>query len=109
MIDLEKEREAFMIMAKDQKANIENFSQAEDHFKTWCLRAELAQAEINDLKQKLARYENPDYVSVPRRPTNAMIGSGQSSDDKFLYHYQVSSVWDAMIEEWEKDRDLQDS
>ena len=94
MIDLEKEREAFMRMSKDQKANIENISQVEEHFKTWCLRAELAQAEINkereqateyyaeceylkaeitELKQKLARYENPDYVLVPRIPTDEML------------------------------------
>ena len=59
--------------------------------------------QLEYLKKKLARYENPDYVLVPRKPTNAMIGSGQRSGDDFLYHYQVSNVWVAMIEAVEKD------
>lgn len=42
------------------------------------------------------------HVLVPKTPTNAMVSSGQNSCEDFLYHYQVSSVWDAMIKEVEK-------
>lgn len=45
------------------------------------------------------------HVLVPKTPTNSMVSSGQNSCEDFLYHYQVSSVWDAMIKEVEKKND----
>lgn len=88
MIDIEKEREAFI------KVYTEIYGEHDQLWQGWKARAELAQAEINkerehyveyridtahledeinELKQKLARYENPDYVLVPRIPTDEML------------------------------------
>lgn len=100
MIDLEKERESFEEWAlnfeldikvvdfsgsiKCKDANGEqvefcyNDAETELAWYSWKRRAELAQAEINELKQKLARYKNPDYVLVPREPTEKMIWFGES-------------------------------
>ena len=79
MINFDKEREAFEAWQDSIGSNIAkrgleyvNDRTASEWF-SWRNRAALAQAEINELKQKLARYENPDYVLVPREPTKAMI------------------------------------
>lgn len=108
-LNCDKEREVFEVVVKKHGADIKDEVNTPEHFKTWCFRAEIAQAEeaklqaqITELQQKLANYENPDYVLVPRNPTNAMIGAGQDSEDRQLYHYEVSSVWGKMIEEVEK-------
>lgn len=52
--------------------------------------------EINELKQKLARYENPDYVLVPREPTKAMMDAGDEKQD-YTWVY-VDEIYKAMIE-----------
>lgn len=88
---------------------------------SWSKRAELAQSEINkereqateyyvdcehlkeeinDLKQKLARYENPDYVLVPREPTKEVV---DVADSLLLFHASTLESYKAMIEAVEKD------
>lgn len=105
MIDLEKERKSFEKTCTKHGANIGNNMHTEDNFKTWCLRAKLAQAEIIELKQKLARYENPDCVLVPRKPTKEIVNHLEYSmaekilkdDEDFIELYK------AMIKAVEKD------
>lgn len=87
------------LKAEQDRSNQER-EQATEYF-TDC---EFMKTQITELQQKLAKYENPDYVLVPRNPTNAMIGAGQDSEDRQLYHYEVSSVWGKMIEEVEKSK-----
>lgn len=71
-------------------------------------------SEITELKQKLARYENPDYVLVPRRPSVLML----SILDKEIKEANIrnaytqdrsesipSVAYKAMIEAVEKEND----
>ena len=66
MVDLDKERELFI------KVYTEIYGEHDQLWQGWKERAKLAQSEINELKQKLARYENPDYVLVPRNLSNEL-------------------------------------
>ena len=102
MIDLKKEREAFkqkMInehpnYKKQQEFEINRYGDfswigTDSDFEIWQMCAEEKQAEINDLKQKLNeahksraswveyknKVENPEYVLVPRRPTDESLKS----------------------------------
>lgn len=87
MIDLEKERELFEKFFQGYSFILDFCNEKNQYkadithavFTAWITRAELAQAEkaklqaqIAELQQKLARYENPDYVLVPRKPTEKM-------------------------------------
>ena len=124
MIDLAKEvKEEFEKLAKENDMPINEYwcddgtySQYEHHKTSdaynfyrdgWNKRAELAQAEITELKQKLARYENPDYVLVPREPTKEIVNHLEDSmaeiilkdDEDFIEAYK------AMIEAMEKDHE----
>lgn len=107
-LNYDKEREAFESNGIAKEYGVIRMNAG---WSAWQRRAEIAQAEekklqdkITELQQKLAQYENPDYVLVPRNPTNAMISAGQDNEDRQLYHYEVSSVWGKMIEEVEKSK-----
>ncbi len=109
MIDFDKEREAFEAWQDSIGSNIAkrgleyvNDRTASEWF-SWRNRAALAQAEINELKQKLARYENPDYVLVPREPTKAMMDAGDEKQD-YTWVY-VDEIYKAMIEAVEKEHE----
>lgn len=124
MIDLEKEREAFkQKMLKDhynykkeQEFEINRYGDfswigTDSDFEIWQMCAEEKQAEINDLKQKLNeahksraswveyknKVENPEYVLVPRRPTDESLKSISGNIDNARHIYK------AMIEAVEKD------
>ncbi len=113
MIDLVKEREAFEQWQYSMGSNTASINGAYVSERTssewfaWNNRAELAQAEITELKQKLARYENPDYVLVPREPTKEIVNHLEDSmaeiilkdDEDFIEAYK------AMIEAMEKDHE----
>ena len=102
MIDLEKEKEAYAkynhgyAMSPDECAEEAG----------WIARAELAQDEISELKQKLARYENPDYVLVPRNSNNHIEDiMNEIIWDKggFQIHRESNKiVYEAIIEAVEK-------
>ncbi len=93
MIDLEKEREAFETNWLSLGGKLDNFEYTTDQMYSlskeaskklseqdklisimiinqswsyWLNFARAKQAEITELKQKLARYENPDYVLVQK-------------------------------------------
>ena len=64
------------------------------------------QAEINDLKQKLACYENPDYVLVPRKSNAKLLNAlekGFAWGDDGDGEYNPIIGYKAMIEAVEKD------
>ena len=94
MIDLEKEREAFI------KVYTEIYGEHDQLWQGWKKCAELAQDEITELKQKLARYENPNYVLVPRMPTKNMLDAGFVDGD---YGCSTLQIYKAMIEAVEKE------
>lgn len=123
MIDLEKEREAFEINWLSLGGKLDNFEYTTDQMYSlskeatkklseqdklisimiinqswsyWLNFARAKQAEITELKQKLARYENPDYVLVPREPTKAMMDAGDEKQD-YTWVY-VDEIYKAMIE-----------
>ncbi|ESK40295.1 hypothetical protein P256_00742 [Acinetobacter nectaris CIP 110549] len=108
MIDLEEEKQ-LMINAMRESGVIEintNCRQFHEHLKTWCKRAELAQAEITELKQKLEKLEDGEFVLVPKVPTFAMTESGLMTLKKNESGYYIGSVqhiYKAMIEAVEKD------
>lgn len=95
MIDLEKEKEEFI------KVYTEIYGEHDQLWQGWKARAELAQAEITELKQKLARYENPDYVLVPRNPEKSLIDLA----DSLLCFPDVTTLeaYKAIIEAVEKE------
>ena len=101
MIDLEKEREEF----SNYNGRYPSNPKEDDGLTIWLKRAEIAQAEITELKQKLARYEDPDYVVVPRRPTADILHALDSG----LYYDFADTTFDSheayksMIEAVEKD------
>ena len=162
MIDLKKEREAFesmnpseMLKAIEYKVDSDSYQPKEPILSLsvlqnavelnygwlrWKKRAELAQAEINELKQKLAesevnknmwrdeknhaikrwndisrdynelkqklaRYENPDYVLVPKEPSEKLMQAlekGFSWGDDGDGEYNPIIGYKAMIEAVEK-------
>ena len=64
-------------------------------------RAEIAQAEeaklqaqITELQQKLTRYENPDYVLVPRNPSDESLKSisGNIDNAKHIYNTIIETM-----------------
>lgn len=63
MIDLEKEREAFEAGKQSDPLAFSNYGD----FVVWLKRAELAQAEITELKQKLEKLESGEFVLVPKK------------------------------------------
>ena len=73
----------------------------------WKKRAELAQAEINELKQKLARYENPDYVLVPRTPNKKMLKEMESGYyfEQGWSHYFGEEAYERMLKAVEKEHE----
>lgn len=120
MIDLEKEKqeqELFKQKMLNEHSDYENEEEFEkdkhgdffwigtdSDFTIWQMCAEEKQAEINDLKQKLAHYENPDYVLLPRSPNELMINTYRDSS---LSPVSTLSVfgYKAMIEAVEKDHE----
>ena len=81
---------------------------ANSSWSAWQKRAELAQAEITELKQKLERLESGEFVLVPREPTFAMTESGLMTLKKSESGYYIGSVehiFKAMIEAVEKDHE----
>lgn len=107
MIDLEKEREAFEAGKQSDPLAFSNYGD----FVVWLKRAELAQAEITELKQKLARYENPDYVLVPRTPNKKMLKEMESGYyfEQGWSHYFGEEAYDRMLKAVEKEDTQQDS
>lgn len=105
MIDLEKEREEFI------KVYTEIYGEHDQLWQGWKKRAKLAQAEINELKQKLARYENPDYVLVPRTPNKKMLKEMESGYyfEQGWSHYFGEEAYDRMLKAVEKEDTQQDS
>ena len=128
MIDLAKERKAFIEFKKEEPQNTDGY----DAFLAWIYRATQAETEITELKQKikglkdlnidlqysrqrvrvelsdldgvftelkqkLARYENPDYVLVPRSPTREMCILG-SKEHAGYDEVDTKSIYKAMIE-----------
>ena len=111
MIDLVKEREAFEQWQYSMGSNTASINGAYVSERTssewfaWNNRAELAQAEITELKQKLARYENPDYVLVPKEPSEKLMQAlekGFSWGDDGDGEYNPIIGYKAMIEAVEK-------
>lgn len=71
---------------------------------------ELYQAEIKELKQKLARYENPAYVLVPKNQKTVVAIENMvwqqveaSGIDEPIHRLDGWRILDAMIEAVEKD------
>lgn len=117
MIDFEKERESFEAWQDSIGSNIAkrgleyvNDRTASEWF-SWRNRAALAQTEINELKQKLARYENPDYVLVPRAPNKKMLKEMESSYyfEQGWSHYFGEEAHERMLKAVEKENAQQDS
>lgn len=110
MIDLEKEKKLARAWHDKCYGDIDFIFNADEYVvSAWAERAELAQAEeaklqaqIAELQQKLARYENPDYVLVPRKPTDEMIDAGLAS---FCDPDELDVVYQAMIEAVENDNE----
>ena len=131
MIDLAKERKAFIEFKKEEPQNTDGY----DAFLAWIYRATQAETEITELKQKikglkdlnidlqysrqrvrvelsdldgvftelkqkLARYENPDYVLVPRELTESMRKEGREQIE--YGKLCADAVYEAMIEAVEK-------
>lgn len=104
MIDLEKEREAFEDQWKkngyfhfnlERKNGEERYSHRHVNFsfKFWCQRAELAQAEINKLKQKLEKFESGEFVLVPKQ----LSGIKVSDDDTNLIDAEITQQSNELI------------
>ena len=66
------------------------------------VRVELSDLDgvLTELKQKLARYENPDYVLVPRELTESMRKEGREQIE--YGKLCADAVYEAMIEAVEK-------
>lgn len=75
-------------------------------WQSWICGAERAQDEITELKQKLASYEKPDYVLVPRMPTKNMLDAGFVDGD---YGCSTLQIYKAMIEAVEEENVSQNS
>ena len=150
MIDFEKEKEAFEIHLNYMTDRVssapfymENGSYMSSIINSmwsiWKKRAELAQAEITELKQKVEKleienktmehnnvwlnkqyaeleskltdYENPNYVLVPRTPNKKMLKEMESGYyfEQGWSHYFGEEAYDRMLKAVEKQNAQQDS
>ena len=121
MIDLKKEHEVFAGHFGLPKSN-ENYPILQCGWLAWKIRAELAQAEIKDLKQQIAelhasrvswveysqKIENGEFVLVPREPAKEMFrvfydAFNLANKGNTAQNFKVA--YKAMIEVVEKDHD----
>lgn len=100
MIDLEKEREEFI------KVYTEIYGEHDQLWQGWKKRAELAQAEITELKQKLEKLESGEFVLVPRNLSNELW---EVMWKEFELSESMHEAHKAMIEAVEKQNAQQDS
>lgn len=111
----DKEREEFENWVRDVAPHVQcqlhekdDFGDYEKLSMSWAFFTwRSKQAQINELQQKLAKYENPDYVLVPRKPSKEIAEKMREiiwEHGGFQIHEEFNKiVYTAMIEAVEND------